>query len=111
MLAGLVSVVLSSGMAMAQAQTPPGKISDQRQSDSADRSAKGAVSVTGCLQADTAGKDTYRISGEDGKSYTLKSSSVKLGDHLNHKVTVTGSSGGAGELNVSDVKMVSQSCQ
>ena len=113
MFAGVVSLVLGCGMAMAQEQTPaPGKSSDQKESQSADRSADQNTSVTGCLQADTAGKDTYRIAGEDGKTYTLKSSSnsVKLGDHLNHKVTVTGKSSG-GELNITDLKMVSPSCQ
>jgi hypothetical protein len=28
--------------------------------------------------------------GEDGKTWGLKSNSVKLADHLNHRVTVTG---------------------
>src|SRR6266567_2141040 len=46
--------------------------------------------VTGCLQkGDEAGE--FSITGEDGKTWGLRSTSVKLGEHLGHKVTVTGS--------------------
>ena len=46
--------------------------------------------VTGCLQkGDEA--DEFRLTSEDGKLYDLRSSSVKLGEHVGHKVTVTGS--------------------
>ena len=73
------------------------------------------MSVTGCLQEKS--KNEFTISGNDGKTYDLKSTSVKLGDHANHKVTVTGKvskegqGAEAGELEVSNLKMVSQSCQ
>jgi hypothetical protein len=47
--------------------------------------------VTGCLQkGDEA--DEFSITGEDGKTWGLRSSTVKLDPHLGHKVTVTGSS-------------------
>lgn len=48
------------------------------------------VTVTGCLaKGDEANE--YSIKGEDGKTYGLYSSKgLKLADHLNHKVTVTG---------------------
>ena len=71
--------------------------------------------VTGCLQKEE--KSEYLITGEDGMKWGLTSSTVKLADHLNHKVTVTGkvTKGGheseAGDLNVSSLKMVSQACQ
>jgi len=46
--------------------------------------------VTGCLQkGDEAGE--FSITGEDGKTWGLRSTAVKLDQHLGHKVTVTGS--------------------
>ena len=46
--------------------------------------------VTGCLQkGDEPGE--FSITGEDGKSWGLRSSSVKLDQHVGHQVTVTGS--------------------
>ncbi len=86
--------------------------------------------VTGCLQkGDEA--DEFSLTGDDGKLYDLRSSSVKLSDHVGHKVTVTGNfkpegyekdedeakenkEGGkkeAGDIQVKSLKMVSSSCQ
>jgi len=49
-----------------------------------------AQTVTGCLQkADASGE--FSITGEDGKTWGLRSTSVKLEQHIGHKVTVTGS--------------------
>ena len=46
--------------------------------------------VTGCLQkGDEPGE--FSITGEDGKTWGLRSSNVKLEEHVGHKVTVTGS--------------------
>jgi hypothetical protein len=85
--------------------------------------------VTGCLQkGDQA--DLFSITGEDGKSWDLRSSTVKLDEHVGHKVTVTGSptreakaeekkegqvenaarKEALGELRVTDLKMVSPNC-
>ena len=85
--------------------------------------------VTGCLQkGDEAGE--FSITGEDGKTWGLRSSTVKLDQHLGHKVTVTGSSTHEskaeekkegqvekasskeeyGDLDVSSLKMVSSTC-
>jgi len=85
--------------------------------------------VTGCLQkGDEAGE--FAITGEDGKTWGLRSATVKLDQHLGHKVTITGSiakeskaeekkegqvekaSGKEeyGDLNVTSLKMVSDSC-
>lgn len=50
------------------------------------------TSVTGCLAK--TGKDAFSISGTDGKAYSLTSSTVKLDQHVGHKVTVTGTSTG-----------------
>lgn len=79
------------------------------------------VTVTGCLQkGDEAGE--FSITGADGKTYGLRSKSVKLDDHLGHKVTVTGklkaeekeekneNTKEVGDLNVTNLKMVSTSC-
>ena len=47
------------------------------------------VTVTGCLQkGDEAGE--FSILGENGKGWDLRSSTVKLEDHVGHKVTVAG---------------------
>ena len=59
--------------------------------------------------------------GEDGKKYGLRSTTVKLGDHLGHKVMVTGRvkkeaeknepSGESADLTVTKLQMVSENCQ
>jgi len=90
----------------------------------------GKTTVTGCLQkGDEA--DEFSITGEDGKTYGLRSSAVDLSKHLGHKVTVTGSlkaesyekekgeseeheKKGAtetGDIRVTSLKMVSDSCK
>jgi hypothetical protein len=90
---------------------------------------KSTHTVTGCLQkGDEAGE--FSITGEDGKTWGLRSTSVKLDEHLGHKVTVTGSTThetkaeekkegqveNAGskteyaDLTVTSLKMVSDSC-
>jgi hypothetical protein len=83
------------------------------------------ATVTGCLtQGDE--PNEYAVKADDGKTYGLKSSKVNLAQHLNHKVTVTGAvsnekektkvskSGKVEEdahMKVTDLKMVSNSCQ
>jgi len=83
-----------------------------------DKPAKGqTITATGCLTKDTKEKDEFMITGEDGKTWGLKSDTVKLNAHLNHKVTVTGKvtegehGKEAGDLNVSNLKMVSDNCK
>ena len=57
-----------------------------------EKSAGSKTTVTGCLQkGDEAGE--YSITGEDGKAYELRSKTVKLSQHLGHKVTITGTRG------------------
>jgi hypothetical protein len=90
-------------------------------------------SVTGCLQkGDEPGE--FAITGEDGKTWGLYSKTVKLAEHVGHKVTVTGSptheseakesaqekkeekmekAAGKeeiGDLRVTNLKMVSETC-
>ena len=91
----------------------------------------GSVSVTGCLQKGGDAPGEFSITGNDGKVYGLRSSSVKLADHVGHTVTVSGKmkaegkdededeaqeskEGGkkeAGDIQVSKLKMVSESCK
>jgi hypothetical protein len=93
-----------------------------------------AITVTGCLQkGDSA--DEFAITGEDGKTWELSSSTVKLAAHVGHTVTITGvrhhetkaeeakeakteakeskeaEAKEAGDLRVSSLKMVSASCK
>src|SRR5215469_4961912 len=95
-----------------------------------EKSAGNKTTVTGCLQkGDEAGE--YSIIGEDGKTYGLRSKTVKLSEHLGHKVTITGTLRAesaekekgeaqehekkevaeAGDISVTDLKMVSDKCQ
>lgn len=95
-----------------------------------EKSAGSKTTVTGCLQkGDEAGE--YSITGEDGKTYGLRSRTVKLSQHLGHKVTITGTlspesaekekneaeehekkeAAEAGDIKVTDLKMVSEKCQ
>lgn len=92
-------------------------------------SANAKTTVTGCLQkGDEAGE--YSITGQDGKTYGLRSTSVNLSKHLGHKVTVMGAlkpeseehekneakensqkeGAEVGDIRVSSLKMVSETC-
>jgi hypothetical protein len=97
---------------------------------SAQEKAGSNTTVTGCLQkSDEAGE--YSITGEDGKTYGLRSKTVNLSQHLGHKVTITGTlraesaekekgeaeehekkeAAEAGDIRVTDLKMVSDKCK
>jgi hypothetical protein len=99
------------------------------QSAAPEKKAEKSHTVTGCLQkGDEAGE--FSIKGEDGKTWGLRSTSVKLDEHIGHQVTVTGSTThetkaeekkegqveNAGskmeyaDLTVTSLKMVSASC-
>jgi|ERR1700722_1763680 len=87
------------------------------------------ITVTGCLQKGTQPGEVT-ITGADGKSFDLRSDSVKLDQHIGHQVTVTGtdtretkaeekkegqvekasSKEAYGDLSVTDLKMVSETC-
>lgn len=92
------------------------------------------TTVTGCLQkGDEA--DEFAITGEDGKTWGLRSKTVKLDEHVGHTVTITGvrhhetkteeakeekmegkeskeaEAKEAGDLRVTSLKMVSDSCK
>jgi hypothetical protein len=47
------------------------------------------ITVTGCLRkGDSA--DEFAITGENGKTWELRSKTVKLDEHIGHTVTITG---------------------
>ena len=94
-----------------------------------EKKAEKSQTVTGCLQkGDEAGE--FSLKGEDGKTWGLRSTSVKLDQHIGHQVTVTGSAThetkaeekregqveNAGskteyaDLTVTNLKMISDSC-
>jgi len=103
------------------------------QENPAKTSAKEAKTVTGCLQkGDEPGE--FALKADDGKLWELKSSSVKLEEHLGHKVSVTGSATEEsraeekaekregevekaaskeeyGDIRVTSLKMISDSCK
>lgn len=88
----------------------------------------GTTSVTGCLQKGDE-PDEFALTADDGKLYGVRSSTVKLADHVGQKVTVSGKlkaesdekeeakeskEGGkkeAGDIQASSLKMVSSSCK
>ena len=102
------------------------------QEKQAEKPAKETKTVTGCLQkGDEAGE--FSIAGEDGKVWGLRSSTVKLEDHVGHKVTVAGTASGESkaeekkekkegevenaskkeeyrDLRVTSLKMISETC-
>lgn len=91
---------------------------------------RGKTTVTGCLSKGDEPNEFY-LTSDNGKRYELRSDNVALGDHVDHKITVTGTpskeseeteerEGGrhneaaehnAGNLQVTNVKMVSTSCK
>ena len=94
-----------------------------------EKKAEKSQTVTGCLQkGDEAGE--FSLKGEDGKTWGLRSTSVKLDQHIGHQVTVTGSTthetkaeekkegqvekasskAEYADLTVTSLKMVSDSC-
>src|SRR5262245_26308100 len=49
----------------------------------------GGIIATGCLQKGAV-VDRFHLIGRDGKAYALRSSSVKLSEHVGHSVTIKG---------------------
>src|SRR6202158_3141381 len=118
----IICLSLCPAVLLAQTDAP------EKQEKKAAKSAH-MQTVTGCLaKGDEAGE--FSITGEDGKTWGLRSTTVKLDQHLGHKVTVTGSSTHEskaeekkegqvekasskeeyGDLDVSSLKMVSSTC-
>jgi hypothetical protein len=135
MLFSIVLALFVSLTAFAQDTTKPSDYQAKQDNTKAapqenqEKSASQTKTVTGCLQKGDQ-PDQFSITGEDSKSWDLRSSTVKLADHVGHQVTVTGSptretkaeekkegqvekAAGKeelGELRVTSLKMVSKSC-
>jgi uncharacterized protein DUF5818 len=121
--------LLVSAVALAQDAAQPGSATVSAQATQAQNPMNHAKTATGCLQkGDQPGQVT--LTGADGKSWDLRSDSVKLDQHIGHQVTVTGtatretkaeekkegqvekasSKEAYGDLSVTDLKMVSETC-
>lgn len=103
---------------------------DQKDKKEETPAVKPLQNVTGCIRK---GDETgvVFITGEDGKTWELRSSSIKLNRHIGHKVTVTGSTTREskaegkreekvekaagkedyGDLRVTSLKLISQTCK
>jgi hypothetical protein len=118
----LLFVTCSLHAAALAAQSSPDRTDSPEQ---ARKLATQTKTITGCLQKGYE-PDEFSITGEDGKVWGLRSSAVKLGGHLGHKVIVIGlitheSKAGetkkiaprkeeSGDLRVTSLKMVSETC-
>jgi hypothetical protein len=105
------------------------------QDSSSDSKSKAETrTITGCLSK-ASGADEYLLTGKDGSTWEIRSSTVSLGDHVGHTVSATGVVSNAtmhnlkedtkdvakdahmkkdnaehGHMKVTDVQMVSDSC-
>ena len=122
--------LLMSAVSLAQdAAQPPTATASAAQAKQDPKAATPAKTVTGCLQkGDQAGEIT--LTAADGKIYDLRSDTVKFDEHVGHQVAATGtvtnetkaeekkegqmekasSKEAIANLNVTDVKMVSETC-
>ena len=127
----LVSLIAVAQSTKQENPATPDTARTNAQEKQAEKPAK-ETTVTGCLQkGDEAGE--FSIAGEDGKVWGLRSSTVKLQDHVGHKVSVTGTASGEskgeakkekkegevvkasekeeyGDLRVTSLKMISDTC-
>jgi hypothetical protein len=119
----LVLLVLGTSWLVAQDTSSSGKSkSDTR-------------TITGCLTQGDNAKE-FKLTGDDGSTWEVRSSSVSLADHVGHKVEATGvvknstahnmkedtkdmasdahmtkDNNEHGHMTITDLKMVSHSCQ
>jgi hypothetical protein len=121
--------LLASAVSLAQDAAQPPNATASAQATQDPKPAKSPKTVTGCLQkGDQPGEIT--LTAADGKIYDLRSDSVKLDEHIGHQVTATGtvthgmkaeqkkegdvekasSKEAVRDLNVTEVKMVSETC-
>jgi Protein of unknown function (DUF5818) len=121
--------LLVSAVALAQEAAQPGSATVSAQATQDQNPMNHAKTATGCLQkGDQPGQVT--LTGADGKSWDLRSDSVKLDQHIGQQVSVTGtatretkaeekkegqvekasSKEAYGDLSVTDLKMVSENC-
>jgi hypothetical protein len=121
--------LLASTVSLAQDTAKPEATPTAAPEQLAPTAAPQPITVTGCLEKGTQPGETT-ITGADGKSYDLRSDSVKLAQHVGHQVTVTGTASSEtkaeekregqvepaaskeaiGNLSVTDLKMISKTC-
>jgi hypothetical protein len=128
--ATFASALLVSAVSLAQdAAQPTTATASAAQAKQDPKAATPTKVVTGCLQkGDQPGEIT--LTAADGKIYDLRSETVKFDEHVGHQVTATGtvtheakaeekkegqvenaaSKEAYSDLNVTDVKMVSETC-
>lgn len=121
--------LLASTVALGQDAAKPATVPVAAPAPLAPTAAAQPLTVTGCLQKGTQPGEVT-LTGTDGKSYDLRSDSVKLDQHIGHQVTVTGTAStetkaeekkegqvekasskeAIANLSVTDVKMISETC-
>ncbi len=121
--------LLASTVSLAQDAAKPETVPVAAPAQLTPTAAGQSLTVTGCLQKGAQPGETS-ITGADGKSYDLRSDTVKLAPHIGHQVTVTGTASPEtkveekkegqvekassketiANLNVTDVKMISETC-
>ena len=133
MFATLAFVVLTTMVCLAQEPTNQDSAKPTTQ-EKQEHKPKPIMTVTGCLRKGHEPGE-LSITGEDGKTWELSSKTVKLDEHVGHQVTVTGSAHREskpeekaeekkegqvekaankeeyGNLRVTDLKMVSETCK
>ena len=132
MLSTLSFVFLTSLVCLAQEPANQDNAKQPTAQAKSEQKPASSKTVTGCLQKGQQVAE-FSITGEDGKTWDLISTTVKFDGHVGHQVTVTGSAqpkataekagdkkegqmeNAAGkdeysDLNVTDLKMVSDTC-
>lgn len=121
--------LLGSAVALAQDAAQPGSATVSAQATQDQKPVNHSKTVTGCLQkGNQPGEVT--LTAANGKTWDLRSDSVKLEEHIGHQVSATGtvthetkaeekkegqmekaaSKEAYGDLNVTELKMVSETC-
>jgi hypothetical protein len=86
---------ITTGALLIAAGLIPAALPAQTQSTQPDSQNSGAAmkpnltTVTGCVSAGKK-EGTYKLTGDDGTTYILRSRSANLADHVGHEVTVSG---------------------
>ena len=101
-----LAILALLGLGISAAQTPP------------DSKMASKMTVTGCLSQGS-GTDEYIIKDQSGKTYGLTGSKVNLKPHVGHEVSISGTetkasatgANTAGNVEVTDLKMVSTTCK
>lgn len=133
MLSTLSFVFLTSLVCLAQAPANQDNSKPATAQEKSEPKPMPSKTVTGCLQKGQQAAE-LSIMGEDGMTWDLSSATVKLDEHVGHQVTVTGSAQREpkaaekaegkkdgqmekaagkeeyGDLRVTDLKMVSETC-